>query len=59
MGEWKAERSPLPYINEDDVDEAMGLRFVAMNMRHGTCAVGKLKVDDDEDIHEDLLLELE
>ena len=37
----------------------MGLRFMVMNMYHGKCAVGKLKVDDDEDVHEDLPLELE
>ena len=46
MGEWRAEKSLMSYINGDHVDEAMGLRVIVMSVNHGQCAIGKLPVED-------------
>ena len=50
MGEWRVEKSPMPYINEDHVDETVGF---------GQCAIGKIKVDDDEEMFGNFFMEME
>ena len=49
MGERRAGQSPMSNINGDHVDEAVGFRIMVMNVYHGKCGVGKIRVADDDD----------
>ena len=48
-GEWSDKRSPLAYINQDHVDEAVALRLMVSSIYYGQCEVQGVKVDDDAD----------
>ena len=46
---WSVKRSPLSYINQDHVDEAVAVRFMVSSIYYGEFEVNGIKVEDDDD----------